>query len=144
VIRTSGATRAPGRTRASGTSGGTGVSGAPGGTAPAVLALEGEVTIFHALDIKGRLLDFLGSGDELELDLSGVAELDSAGLQLLLLARREARQQGRALTFTRHSAAVRQVLEIVQLDEAMRTRLERAHELRHAQEPAQRHEAGGA
>ena len=66
------------------------------------LTLAGELTIQTAAQKKVGLLAFLdrtaGAQADLELDLSDVTELDTAGVQLLLMVRREARAQGRNLT----------------------------------------------
>ena len=44
------------------------------------LVIEDELTIFTALEQKNRLMGFLNSGTELEIDLSKVEEIDTAGL----------------------------------------------------------------
>jgi anti-anti-sigma factor len=80
------------------------------------LAIEGELTIHTAADRRAALLAMIEVEGELELDLSGVTELDTAGLQLLLLARREAIQLGGRLTVSGASRAVVDVLAIAHLD----------------------------
>ena len=62
-----------------------------------------------------RLLRFLGEGPDLEIGLGGVTELDTAGLQVLLLIRQEARRRDLRLRLTDHSAAVRDVLAVAWL-----------------------------
>lgn len=79
------------------------------------LTLQSELTIFNANEQKGKLLNFLGSGNELEINLSQVDELDTAGLQLLILAKRQAMQQGKTLNFTMHSKEVVDILELAKL-----------------------------
>ncbi|MDO9189441.1 MAG: STAS domain-containing protein, partial [Sulfurimicrobium sp.] len=54
------------------------------------LRLEGELTIYTAMDMKQRLLEPLSTCRQVDVDLSQVSELDSAGLQLMILAKREA------------------------------------------------------
>ena len=49
------------------------------------LSLSEDLTIYHALEQKTRLLEALAECEELELDLLQVCEIDSAGLQLLIL-----------------------------------------------------------
>ncbi len=90
----------------------------PGG---AELVIDGELTIHTAGDRKVELLALLERGDALTVDLSAVTELDTAGLQLLLLTRREATQLGKTLEITAASNAVTEALAIVHLD----ARLER-------------------
>lgn len=78
-------------------------------------AIEDELTIFTAAEQKERLLAFLLMADELELDLSKVEEMDSAGLQLLILLKREAKAAGKHLRFVMHSKVVLEVLELANL-----------------------------
>lgn len=82
------------------------------------LQIEGEMTIFTAAQQKDALLAFLESDDELEIDLSQVGELDTAGLQLLILIKRDAAQAGKTLRFALHSHAVLNVLELANLGAA--------------------------
>ena len=53
------------------------------------LALETDLTIYNALDAKRQLLDAVHGAETLELDLSRVGEMDTAGFQLLVLAKRQ-------------------------------------------------------
>lgn len=80
-----------------------------------LLRIEGEMTIYTAADLRAQLLPRLAEPQELEIDLSGVSELDSAGVQLLILAKREAGRCGRILRLSRHSPAVLEVFELYQL-----------------------------
>ena len=79
------------------------------------LEIEGELTIFTAAKQKIQLLEFLASDQELELNLSKVTELDTAGLQLLILAKREAAQAHKTLKFVMHSKVVLDILELANL-----------------------------
>ena len=65
-----------------------------------LLTLTEDLTIYHALEQKHRLLDALGSADELELDLMQVGEIDTAGLQLLNAFMRDRAARGRVTTIT--------------------------------------------
>lgn len=79
----------------------------------AVYLAEAEMTIYNAAEMKNRLLLALAeSSTALELDLSPVQELDSAGLQVLLLLKREAAAAGKTLYLSRHSPAVLDVLDL--------------------------------
>ncbi len=75
------------------------------------LTVDGELTIYHAAEIKERLIDGVRASPVLELDLSHVGQIDSAGVQLLALAKRESRTQGHAFAIVGHSLAVREVIE---------------------------------
>jgi len=79
------------------------------------LSLDEDLTIYHALEQKGRLLDALASADELELDLLQVSEVDTAGLQLLILLKKEAQRAGKQVTIVAHSQAVRSVIDFCNL-----------------------------
>lgn len=92
------------------------------------LAIEGELTIFTAAEQKTALLDFLNSGDELEINLSKVSEIDTAGLQLLILIKREAAQCGKNLRFVMHSRPVLELLELARLTAVFGDQVVLAHD----------------
>lgn len=77
------------------------------------LHIEGEMTIYRAAELKRELLAALDQASTLELDLSKVTDIDGAGIQLLILAMRTAREQGVALHTVDHSAAVREVFALL-------------------------------
>lgn len=83
---------------------------------PKRLALSGEMTIYRAAELKLQMLDSLNAAETLEIDLSAVSELDSAGVQLMLLLQREASANGKTMTWTHHSEAVSEVLTLLNLD----------------------------
>jgi anti-anti-sigma regulatory factor len=62
------------------------------------IRVEGEVTIAGGAGLKKILLEALGSGKELRLDMAGAIEVDITALQLLWAAEREARASGTAFT----------------------------------------------
>lgn len=74
------------------------------------LRIEGELTIFRAAELKPLLF---AEPPATEIDLSAVTEIDSAGLQLLMLAKKTALAQGRELHLTGHSEAVVDVFELL-------------------------------
>jgi anti-sigma B factor antagonist len=78
-------------------------------------SLTQDLTIYHALDQKNMLLDALAAGDELELDLLPVSEMDTAGLQLLILLKKEAERSGKRVSIVAHSQAVRAVIDFCNL-----------------------------
>jgi anti-sigma B factor antagonist len=87
----------------------------PDSAQPAALRIDGELTIYRAAELKAALLAPLDPGVTLEVDLAGVTELDTAGLQLLMLAKQAAQANGGALTLAGHSAAVVDVFELLGL-----------------------------
>ena len=82
---------------------------------PGVLSLGGDFTLANAVAIKGVLLDALNQATRLEVDLLNVTKLDTAGVQLLLLLRREAVDRGISLKWLGYSLAVEEVLDLLDL-----------------------------
>lgn len=74
--------------------------------------MEGEMTIYHALELKQGLLECLNHCTEMEINLSGVSEMDTAGFQLLVLAKCEAARGGRPLRLVEHSPATLEVMDL--------------------------------
>lgn len=79
------------------------------------LSITQDMTIYHAIEQKLQFLDALKTAKHLELDLHAVAELDTAGLQLLLLLKREAVQHGKSVSVVGHSARVQEVIDFCNL-----------------------------
>lgn len=84
-------------------------------TALPALRLDGELTIQTAADCHLTLLSFVnetagGDAPGLALDLSGVIGLDSAGVQLLMAARRSLAAQGKTLQLAGSNRSVDAVL----------------------------------
>lgn len=81
-----------------------------------LLTFSGGLTIFQAAERKPELLHALSQASRmLSLDLSGVDEIDTAGIQLLLLLRREAASRGLLLAVTAYSPAVLAAFDLLQL-----------------------------
>ena len=87
-------------------------------TTSTCLRIEGELTIYRAAELavamKAALAEVPGGG-AFELDLSDVTEMDSAGVQLLIAARRSAQESGRTLRLAGSSPAVAEVFQTLQL-----------------------------
>lgn len=80
------------------------------------LPIKDDMTIYNAESLKETLLGYCHpSTQELQLDLSAVTEMDSAGLQLLLLLKAEAQKRGFVLRLLQHSEAVIEVFELLKL-----------------------------
>lgn len=78
------------------------------------LHIEGEMTVSSAAAVRDEILAALpaGSEDEVEVDLSGVSEIDTAGLQIMLQLKRKC---GARLRLLNHSPAVLQILDLSRL-----------------------------
>jgi anti-anti-sigma regulatory factor len=74
------------------------------------LRIEGELTIFRAMELKPVLL---ATPLVEEIDLSGVTEIDTAGVQLLMLAKKTALAAQRDVRLVAHSPAVIEVFELL-------------------------------
>lgn len=78
-------------------------------------APQGELGIYTAMEQKEALLQVLEQADTAELDLSRLTLLDTSGLQLLLLAKKEAARLGKPFGIVGSCAAVQEVLELCNL-----------------------------
>lgn len=78
--------------------------------------ISGEMTIYHSAQLKTELGAILVRNGNMELDLSDVSELDSAGFQVLALFRRETIEQGKQFRLMKCSAPVSAVLKMFQVD----------------------------
>lgn len=79
------------------------------------LHIEGDMTVRTAAELKKELMKHLAKPCEREIDLSEVSEMDTAGMQLLMLAKREATRQDMPLRLTDHSRAVLGVMDTYNL-----------------------------
>jgi anti-sigma B factor antagonist len=74
-----------------------------------------ELTIQVAADLKTRLVGALEADDALRLETAGINEVDTAGVQLLLLLSREARAAGKTFELVEPSRTLLDVLALAQL-----------------------------
>ncbi len=78
--------------------------------------VNGEMTIYTAMECRDLLRQCLHAGEkEVEIDLSGVTEIDSAGLQLLIQAKRAGARLGKPVRLVSHSPAVLEMIDLYQL-----------------------------
>lgn len=75
-------------------------------------SLAGDLTIYAAAEAKAGLTALLEACSEVELDLSAVSEIDTAGFQLLLLIKREAQRLGKTVRFVAHSRATLELIDL--------------------------------
>lgn len=92
--------------------------------AAARMALEGEVSIYQAAELRAELAQWLALAEPDSpvpwvLDLRAVTEFDSAGLQLLVSALKTAQQQRVVLRLEGASAAVQEVCALLNLDDQL-------------------------
>lgn len=79
------------------------------------LVIDGELTIYRAAELCELLKTALSNDADLELNLAGVTELDSAGVQLLMAAKKSALARQHSLRLIEHSPAVLEVFEMLNL-----------------------------
>jgi anti-sigma B factor antagonist len=79
------------------------------------LPIEGELTVFTAHALKDSLMAAFEADAHVHVDLSGVSEVDGAGVQLLMAAKREARERGASLTLSGHPPQLIAALELADL-----------------------------
>jgi anti-anti-sigma factor len=77
------------------------------------LAVEGDLTIQTAAATRERLLLALDGSDVIEIDLSGVGEFDSAGLQLLVAMKKSATAAGKQMRLMTPGRSVMDALEFL-------------------------------
>lgn len=90
---------------------------------PPVVPTE-PFTVFRAIPLKAWLLEQLeASPGGLLLDLSAVQDIDTAGVQLLLMLKREAEARGCPLMIGAPSEPVRALFDLYRLSDELRALL---------------------
>jgi anti-sigma B factor antagonist len=82
------------------------------GEGRAVVDLEGECTVYVVKELMSELMKEIEQAPQIQLNLSSVSDIDTAGFQLLIYLRREAERRGGRLTVSSMSGAVRSVLSL--------------------------------
>ncbi len=80
-----------------------------------MLFIEGDLTIRRVQEMKDVILARLAQSQALEVDLAGVTEIDTAGIQLLLMARRAAQASRKELRLVAHSHAVAALFDLLRI-----------------------------
>ncbi|WP_035854035.1 STAS domain-containing protein [Deefgea rivuli] len=81
-----------------------------------VVHADSSLTIFEAAEQKTALLSTLSTAiDTLEINLSAIDEIDSAGIQLLLFLKQEATRQQKIMQYSHHSPSVLNAIELLNL-----------------------------
>jgi anti-sigma B factor antagonist len=78
-------------------------------------AIEGDLTIYRAAELKEFIFPQIDRAGVIEVDLSHVTEIDSAGLQLLIAAKLEAMIRDKQLHYVGHSKPVLEVFDLCDL-----------------------------
>ncbi|MGA7713054.1 MAG: STAS domain-containing protein [Rhizomicrobium sp.] len=78
-----------------------------------IVKIEGDLLIGCVAQAKPKIVAALAAGDKVLLDLGNLGECDTAGIQLLLMARASARSQSKSLFVTANSTSFLTTLERV-------------------------------
>ncbi len=77
------------------------------------ISLAGEMTIYVAENLKNsELFSAFEQCTRVDVDLSMISEMDTAGLQIMVAAKASAQAQGKEVHFINHSSAVLNVLDL--------------------------------
>lgn len=79
------------------------------------LRLEDEMSIYTAHATSASLSEFFAGYSDFELDLSGVTDFDSAGVQILLVFQRAAEKAGKKMRVIASNDVVQDVLQLYRL-----------------------------
>jgi anti-anti-sigma factor len=82
-----------------------------------VIDVKGGVNLSYAAELKDVLLDAITNHPDVEVRLQDINEMDSAGVQILWLAKREALQLQKNLRYVDHNPVVIELLQIYNLIE---------------------------
>lgn len=79
-------------------------------------SLGTELTIYQAGEVHNVLCELMKFHEEMEVDLSAVEDIDSAGIQALMHLHELALRKKKSLRMVRHSPAVLEVLALFNLE----------------------------
>lgn len=82
-----------------------------------VITLEEEVTIYNADEVKQKLFEQLLNENDVTVDLSQVAEIDTAGFQALLFGKRYAEKNNLNMRIEAPSEVVSEVFGLYGMSE---------------------------
>jgi anti-sigma B factor antagonist len=80
-----------------------------------ILHIASDMTIRNAANLKKELMKHITKPCEREIDLSEVNEMDTTGVQLLILAKREAIRNNTPLRLIGHSRSVFEAIDTYNL-----------------------------
>ncbi len=83
----------------------------------AQIRIDGDFNIYTAAESKQQLLDALNAHAAFDVNIEAVEEIDTSGVQLLLLMQREARRANKSLTLSGMSPAIADIVALLNLAE---------------------------
>lgn len=75
-------------------------------------AIEGDISIYSVKDLKDELSKHFENNKNMEIDLSAVDKLDTAGFQLLLMARKELESKDKKLSIINPSSETERIFKL--------------------------------
>lgn len=78
--------------------------------------VDDEMTIYEAKKQKTSLLKALEKYEHIDVDLSSVNEIDTAGVQLLIMIKHAAEGEGKTVNMKAHSPATLEAITLYNLD----------------------------
>ena len=82
-----------------------------------IIAIAGEVDLSWSAEIRNAILDALGSGADVLVELSDVSYIDSSGIAALVEGYQTAKSKNQQFGLLAISSSVRAVLELARLDQ---------------------------
>lgn len=79
------------------------------------IKIAGEMTIYQASELNSELQKLVAECHVVELDLQDVTELDTSGVQILLVAKRAASALKHKFTMKMHSSCVVEIFELLNI-----------------------------
>ena len=76
------------------------------------IEVEGDLTIYSANDFKNHMVKYCAKSKDIEIDLSKVVKFDTAGFQLVILARREIENANNKLIIKNLSNEVKTIFDL--------------------------------
>ena len=77
--------------------------------------ISADMTMYTAIEACDLLRETLLLYKEIEIDLAGVTDIDSAGLQLLIQVKRQGAKTGVLVRMACHSPAVQEIVDLYRL-----------------------------
>ncbi len=76
------------------------------------MTLDGELSIYNAIDLKNAIFKNFKKNHALELDLSNIAKIDTAGYQLMLAVKKEADKSKKVVIMNNPSVEVGEIFDL--------------------------------
>jgi anti-sigma B factor antagonist len=81
-----------------------------------IVAIHGDIDLAHSAQLRTALIDCVGRGEAVVVDLENVTVIDSSGVASLLEAYQGARKRGKRFVLAGGNESVKRVLKLARLD----------------------------